>query len=263
MEIDRNESFVPMQMSEAIRALANAVNASVHAEYKGVFGFVGAAGVTPFASDVTDATSARKLLNKQLAPRGDRRAVLDFDAEANALALAPFSDAEKVGSASVKIDGEIGRKFGIDWFADDGVLTHAAGTASDTANFTITAKAASSGATSIALKSNTGSPTVKTGDIITIDGHTQSYVVTADETLNTTGVTVSINPALKADISNNTAVTIAPSHVVNLAFHRDAFALAMQPLSARHSGSFARQPDPVHDGCRDGYLPQAGNLPAI
>ncbi|WP_339852439.1 P22 phage major capsid protein family protein, partial [uncultured Nisaea sp.] len=64
MEIDRNESFVPMQMSEAIRALANAVNASVHAEYKGVFGLVGAAGVTPFGSDVSDATSARKLLNK-------------------------------------------------------------------------------------------------------------------------------------------------------------------------------------------------------
>ena len=232
MEIDRNESFVPMQMSEAIRALANAVNASVHAEYKGVFGLVGAAGVTPFVSDVSDATSARKLLNKQLAPRGDRRAVLDFDAEANALALAPFSDAEKIGSASVKIDGEIGRKFGIDWFADDGVLTHAAGSASDSGSFTITANLASGGATSVSLKSDTGSPTLKAGDIVSFAGHAQSYAVTADAVLDTGGVSVAINPALKADVAADAAVTVTPSHVVNLAFHRDAFALAMRPLSA-------------------------------
>jgi hypothetical protein len=232
MEIDRNESFVPMQMSEAIRALANAVNASVHAEYRGIYGLVGAAGTTPFGSDVTDATSARKLLNKQLAPRGDRRAVLDYDAEANALALSPFSDAEKVGSASVKIEGEIGRKFGIDWVADDGVLTHVAGSASDDGSFTITSNAASAGAASVALKSNTGSPELKAGDVISFAGHGQTYAVTADATLDGTGVTVALVPALKADVAANAAVTVTKSHVVNMAFHRDAFALAMRPLSA-------------------------------
>lgn len=50
MEIDHDESFVPMQMSEAIRALANAVNASVHGEYVGIYGYVGTAGVTPSAA---------------------------------------------------------------------------------------------------------------------------------------------------------------------------------------------------------------------
>ena len=92
---------------------------------------VGTPGQTPFVGSVQDATEARKLLNKQLAPRGDRRAVLDFDAEANALALPQFSDADKVGDSGVKIEGEIGRKFGVDWFADDGVVTHIAGSAAD------------------------------------------------------------------------------------------------------------------------------------
>lgn len=233
MEIDRNETFVPMQMSEAVRALANAVNASVHAEYAGVHGYIGTAGTTPFASDVSDATEARKLLNKQLAPRGERRAVLDFDAEANALALAQFSDAEKVGSAEVKIEGEIGRKFGIDWFADDGVPTHTSGTASDSGTYTITTAAAgTAGDTAVTIKSDVGTPTLVAGDVLSFAGHAQTYVVTAGATLGVTGVAVSVSPSLAANVANAAAVDVRASHIVNLAFHRDAFALAMRPLTA-------------------------------
>lgn len=233
LEIDTDESFVPMQMSEAIRALANEVNASVHAEYSGIYGYVGTAATTPFATDVSDATAARKQLNKQLAPRANRRAVLDFDAETNALGLPQFSDAEKAGSASVKIEGEMGRKFGIDWYADDGVVTHTAGTASDSGSFTVTTGAAgTAGDSAVTIKTNTGSPTLLVGDVISFAGHEQTYVVTADATLTVGGVPVSIVPALKANVADAAAVTVRASHVVNLAFHRDAFALAMRPLSA-------------------------------
>ncbi|NQW12229.1 MAG: hypothetical protein HQ481_20375 [Alphaproteobacteria bacterium] len=233
LEIDTDESFVPMQMSEAVRALANAVNASVHSEYSGIYGYVGAAGTTPFATDVSDATAARKQLNKQLAPRAGRRAVLDFDAETNALGLPQFSDAEKVGSASVKIEGEMGRKFGIDWYADDGVMTHTAGTASDSGSFTVTTGAAGlAGDSSVTIKTNVGSPTLLIGDVVSFAGHAQTYVVTADATLTVGGVAVSISPALKAGVADAAAVTVRANHIVNMAFHRDAFALAMRPLSA-------------------------------
>ena len=233
MEIDHDESFVPMQMSEAIRALANAVNATVHGEYVGIYGYVGTAGVTPFASDVSDATLARKLLNRQLAPRSDRRGVLDFDAETNALALAQFSDAEKVGSSSVKIDGEVGRKFGIDWFADDGVPTHVAGTASDDGTYTIaTGAGGTAGDQAVTLTSDAGTPTLVTGDVISFAGHDQTYVVTAGSGLTIGNTQVAISPALKSDVAPGASVTVRESHVVNLAFHRDAFALAMRPLSA-------------------------------
>jgi hypothetical protein len=233
LEIEADETFVPMQMSEAIRALANAVNESVHAEYRGVYGAVGTAGGTPFAADVSDATAARKLLNKQLAPRADRRGVLDFDAEANALALPQFSDAEKVGSATVKIDGEIGRKFGIDWYADDGVPTHTAGTAADSGSFAITAGAVGSvGDPTATLTSDVGAPTLVEGDVISFAGHDQTYVVSTGVGLSTGNTVVNLSPALKAAVSNGTAGTVQRSHVVNLAFHRDAFALAMRPLAA-------------------------------
>ena len=233
MEIDHNDSFRPMQMSEAVRALANAVNDSVHAEYTGIYGLVGAPGTTPFAGDVGDATAARKLLNKQLAPRGDRRAVLDFDAEANALALPAFSDAEKVGSAAVKIDGEIGRKFGIDWFADDGVRSHRAGSAADHSRFHLTlAAAAPAGAHAVVAASDSGAPSLVVGDILSFDGQAQTYVVTAASTLSGAGEAVSIAPALGQAVDAGTPVRVAGDHIVNMAFHRDAFALAMRPLTA-------------------------------
>ena len=114
LEVDRNEHFVPMQMSEAVRALANSINVSVQDAYTGVYGFVGAAGTTPFATSVAGATDARKVLNKQLCPRENRRMVLDFDAEAAALALPDFQRVNEVGGTGPKIEGELGRKFGFD-----------------------------------------------------------------------------------------------------------------------------------------------------
>lgn len=227
LEIDRNEHFIPMEMSEALRALANAVNADIFEEYKGVYGFTGTGGTTPFASTVNAATNARKVLHSQLAPRDNRRGVLDFDAEANALALAPFADAEKVGSNGVKIEGEIGRKYGIDWYADDAVPTHTAGAGASAVTI---GSAVAAGASSIDLTGG-NNVTLNKGDIFTIAGDTQTYVLNASVAVVSTGnVAASISPNLKADASSE-VVTLKGDHVVNLAFHRDAFAFANRPLA--------------------------------
>ena len=225
-EIDARKDFIPLEMSAAFEALAVAINTSVFAEYPGVYGYVGTAGTTPFGAgvEIHSATNARKVLNLQRAPRGNRKAVLDFDAEAYALALSQFSDAEKVGSSDVKISGEIGTKFGIAWNADDGVPTHTAGTgasiATDTAEYAI-------GVKTIVLQA-TGTGTVKVGDVFTIAGDDQNYVATG--ALGTiSGQTLLFEPGLKVAIgAANTAITLKATHVVNLAFHRDAFALAMR-----------------------------------
>src|SRR5262245_40750217 len=39
-QIDKNQSFFPMQAAESIRALANGINADIFQLYKSVFGFV-------------------------------------------------------------------------------------------------------------------------------------------------------------------------------------------------------------------------------
>ncbi|MDH5559419.1 MAG: hypothetical protein OEY59_01030 [Deltaproteobacteria bacterium] len=233
--ISANKDFLPLQMEEAFQALASKINQSVFSEYKGIYGYVGTAGTTPFGTgiEVKSATDARKLLNLQKSPREKRRAVLDFDAEAQALGLAPFSDAEKTGSSDTKITGEIGRKFGIDWFADDDVPTHSAGTVGGDGTTATVIKSATPHALAVKSLSVTVGATnglnLFQGDILTIAGDSQTYVVTADVSQSAgLDVSIAIEPGLKVALSGSEEIQCKQSHVVNLAFHRDAFALAMR-----------------------------------
>lgn len=223
-EVNRNEHFLPMQIGEGIKSLANYVNEQIHAQYTGIYGAYGTAATTPFASDVKGATRTRKLLNQQLCPKTDRRGVLDFDAEAQALELSPFADADKTMSAEVKLEGEIGRKYGIDWVADDAVTSHTAGTAASVQ----TADTGAVGDKTIAVDTGTGTYTV--GDIITFAGHTQQYVITA-AVADVSSATIAFEPGLVATVADDEAIA-APlaTHVVNMVFHRDAFAFATRPL---------------------------------
>jgi len=232
VEIDRNAHFMPMQMSEAVRALANDINGTILDKYKGVYGFAGAAGATPFTNDVTAATAARQVLNEQLAPRDNRRMVLDFAAEAKALALADFQRVNEAGDAGVKREGEIGRKFGFDIFTDDQVRTHTAGGSGTP----LVNGALSAGDTSVAIDGMTGTDGLVVGDVLTFAGHAQTYTVKTAGTTSAGAQTVTVAPAIKASVADNAAVTVKGDHVVNLAFHRDAFALAMRPLAQATSG---------------------------
>ena len=118
--MEANRGVIPMQASEAVKAIANDVNATLLGLGRKFYGIVGTPGTTPF-STVVDATNARKGLNRQLAPVNDRRIVLDPDAEAAALGLSGFADVSKSGDARPIIDGTIGRKYGFDWAMDQQV----------------------------------------------------------------------------------------------------------------------------------------------
>lgn len=244
-EIDANEHFLPMQLEEAIKALATVVNQHIIGKYKGtargVYGVAGDTyGTDPFGSTqgVSGATLARKVLNQQLCPKTDRRGVVDFACEANMLDLAAFSDAEKIMSAVVKMEGEIGRKYAIDWVADDDVPTHTAGTL-EAAGTAVSTNVAGNSYATITLTGGTGE-TLLLGDIISFAGDSQTYCVIAGTTgdysegVYTFGsdpdtVVVSVVPDIQVSVSG-AAVTKGDSHVVNMAFHRDAFAFATRPL---------------------------------
>ena len=120
--MEANRGVIPMQASEAVKAIANDVNATLLGLGRKFYGMVGTPGTTPF-STVVDATNARKVLNRQLAPVNDRRIVLDPDAEAAALGLSGFADVSKSGDARPIIDGTIGRKYGFDWAMDQQMPT--------------------------------------------------------------------------------------------------------------------------------------------
>lgn len=230
------DKFRGGQIQEAARALANKVNTDILAEYKSVYGYVGTAGTTPFATTTAAATDARKVLARQLCPKPNRKGILNADAEANALSLAAFQDADKAGTDITKMEGEIGRKFGIDWFMEDAAPTHTAGT------ITTGLIAKASTAVAAGLKTfvattaaSTGACALLVGDVIAIAGHTTTYVLTAAATQASaaTDVTLAFEPALERALVGSEAITVKASHVVNMAFHPDCFAFANRPVDGQ------------------------------
>jgi hypothetical protein len=239
-EIDPQAAFYPMQVSEAVRSLANQVNTDVFLLYKDVYGYTGTAGTTPFAigsgsfpNSPTDAINLRKVLNRQLAPPDNRRAVLSLDAEANALALPAFANFEQTGDQAVKIEGRMGRKFGLDWYYDQSNPTHTAGTIT-TGLIAKASTVVAAGVKSFAgtTAASTGAAALVAGDVIAIAGHTTTYVLTAAATQASaaTDVTLAVEPGLEKALAGSEAITVKASHVVNLGFHRDAFAFATRPV---------------------------------
>jgi|TARA_Y100000310_G_scaffold160700_1_gene160544 hypothetical protein len=228
-EIDRNRHFIPMQTAEAARALGNTADTFIHGKYTGVYGYVGTAATVPF-STVATTTNARKVLNTQLAPTTQRRIVMDPNAEDQALQLAAYSDLEKTGDIAVKIEGELGRKFGIDHFMSQNVQTHTTGTI-------VSAQVASTtaiGVSALGINGLTAGGTLVLGDVFTIAGDSQTYTInTAGTTtlVSTVAQNLSIDPPLKVIASATSVIQVKATHVVNLAFNRQAFAYVTRPIA--------------------------------
>jgi len=218
--------IIPMQASEAVKALANEIDNFLWGKYKSFYGFAGTAGTVPFATDLGEYLDARKVANEQLMPMEPRYMLIDTDAEANALGLRAFQDASFGGGSDVIVNGQIGRKLGALWAMTQNVPTHTAGTWTDAGTTTGTNAA---GQATVNLTGGTGSLLV--GDIITFSGaDTQTYtVLTATGTAPTTAITVS--PNLVTAKSSTETVTNKATHKVNLLIHRDAIAFAMAPLN--------------------------------
>lgn len=220
---------LPMQASEAVKAIANYVDSAVLAQYVNFYNYAGVAGTTPFATDTSEFLDARKALFNTLAPASPRYVLLGTDAEANALALRAFQDSGWRGDQEGIREGQIGRKLGSDWFVDQNIPTHAAGSASGA---TTDASGYAAGLKTVTLAS-AGTGNILVGDVITFTGDTQTYTVTSGDTDVSDGGTISFEPGLASAIAaSTTAIAVKASHVVNLAFHRDAIALATRPFAA-------------------------------
>jgi hypothetical protein len=226
------------QTAEAVKSLAQDINAFIFSRYPRVFGFVGTAGATPFASDVTGATNARAQLNRQTAPLTDRRLVLDVNAEANALALPAFAQAQAIGSAQTVLEGTMGRRYGFDVAMDQQVPTHvstplSAGNATANGAQAVNAGSQDGGRTgTVSINKATNASPLVAGDIISFAGDPNTYTVLAPVSLAVGNTTVAIAPALQVAKAGGELMTLRASHVVNLAFHRDAFGFVSRPLQA-------------------------------
>lgn len=238
-QIAAERDFLAPQADESVKALGNQIDSDVLGLYADVYNASGTAATTPFAVDETAwTTGARKLLNQGLAPMADRHVVLDEDAEANAISLEMFQSAAWSGSQETIREGEIGRKLGAFWWMNQSIPSHTVGTYAAGTALQLNANVAV-GATTCVFKDSGGSltGTIAEGDIFTIAGDTQQYVSNGTYTAASNLITItSFSPAAGTATSAGDAVTVVGSHVANLAFQRNAFALAYAPLAGSDFG---------------------------
>jgi len=229
-QLNVDENFVPGQMAQAIKALANAVDASVTAKFK-EFGYsAGTAGTTPFASEAALKTAwqkgARKILNANAAPLGDRVVTMDVDAEAELASLDMITDADRRGDTLGITEAFIGRKLGANWVMDQNVVTH---TSSGSTGYLVNQADVAVGDSSVTI--DTGSGTLTVGDSFTVAGDTQTYSVTSGGTTS-----ISFAPKAKVAWADNAAITVnGTNRVVNAAYHPLAIGLA--------TAQFENEPD--------------------
>ncbi len=242
---------IPMQASEAVKALANNVDSAILAKYKDIYGYAGVAGTTPFATDLSEFLAADQILNDQLSPMDPRYCIINSRAKANAMGLRAFQDASFRGDTAGIQRGDIGEKLGAFWALDQNVPRHTAGTITTG----LIAKASTVVAAGLktflgTTAASTGACALLVGDIINITGHTQTYVLTAAATQASaaTDVTLAFEPGLEIALAGSEAITVKSSHRVNLLFHRDAFVLASRPFAGADPmgiGQYQSQVDPV------------------
>jgi len=221
---------IPMQLSEAIKAIANTIDNYLWGlthNTDGFYGYAGVAGTTPFSTSLSEFLSVDQLAQEQLMDPDPRFMIINPAARANALGLRAIQDFSFKGDRSGLMYGEIGTIVNALWLMSQNVPSHTAGTASGA---TTDGSAYAVGIKTVTLAS-AGTGTILAGDIITFAGDTQTYVVvTGDADVSDAG-TVVFEPGLKVAIATAAvAITVKASHVMNLLLHRDAIAFAMAPL---------------------------------
>jgi P22 coat protein - gene protein 5 len=237
--LDNPESWISRQLDEAGRAIANAVDGSILQLYRSVPHRVGVAGTTPFSTSTLELQQAERTLIANVAPPGTRKLLLDPFAHTNALGLPGFQNAMAFGDNKVIKDGMITRALGFDWGYSQNVAQHTRGIATGAPT---TNGVQAAGTVNLLTTGWTVSVTniLRAGDIITIAGDANPYVVTADVSSNPAGnATVPISngfsqftPGLLIVCGATSVITVLASHRANLAVHPDFGAFASRKLAS-------------------------------
>lgn len=218
-----DQDWVSQLIKQGMRTLRNECEIDAALAIKvGASRAFGTAGTTPFASDLSALTNARKILQDNGAPLADLQFVGDTSAGLNLRNLGVIQNHYQAGTDEERRSGVLQRQFGFMPRESAGVGTHTKGTGS---GFLVNNGAGYAvGATAITV--DTGSGTILAGDVITFAGDTNKYVVASALASNV--VTIA-TPGLRVAVADNTAITVGNNYAANLAFERSACVGIMRP----------------------------------
>lgn len=230
------ERILQDQFAQAMRTLANEVEADLAAEYISASRAAGTAGQNPF-SDGTNfepdkLADTLKLLLDNGAPTSDLQLVIDTTAGAGMRKTPNLYKANEAGETALIRQGILNNLYGFNIRESAQVKRHTPGAASG--RLVNNASGYAVGATSIAF--DTGSGGFVAGDVVNFGSGTDLYVVPA--AASSSPVTLAA-PGLVAAIADDAAITVSAAYRANLAFARSALYLAARAPALPGAGDMA------------------------
>lgn len=208
-------------IKQAVRTLVNEMEKDVAIEAAvGSSRAFGTAGSTPFASDLTDAAHIKKILDDNGAPMGGRSLIIDSTAGVNLRSLTQLTNVGDAGTNMTLRQGELLNLFGFSIKESAGIYNVAQSSIEG-----VTLSAAEIGATELTIKAAT-SGSLKAGDVITIAGDDNKYVVAESNSSLSAGGKIKIaKPGLLHVVADDSSVTVVAASARNIAFTKNAIQL--------------------------------------
>lgn len=211
--------------------------------------FVGKAAVRGFArnnagtegtnpSTLAHLVAGRKILQDLGCPSAGRVGVLNTTAEASILQLSQVTSADYGAERPMGLrDAQMGRIYGIDWFADQNVTSHSRGTG---VAVLVDVYGGSQTGTSLIVDDSgvgTSTTTILAGTRFTVAGLSNTYTVIADATAVAGIATLQLDQALESSPADNATITYKTAATGNVVYKRDALGVAIVPPAALAIGS--------------------------
>jgi len=222
------------QLVQAMRALTNEIEADLAVEaYTNASRAFGTAGTTPFGSNFNEVAELRQILVDNGMPANDGQASLIVNtlAGTNLRQLAQLQKANEAGGVDMLRQGILLDLQGLGLRESAGIQSHTKGTG---ASYLVNDAASAIGDTTIAADGGTG--TILAGDVVTINGDTNKYVVNG---ALGGGSFVIGGPGLRLAAADDAAITVGNSYTANIAMHRRALELAIRAPAVPEGGDTA------------------------
>lgn len=228
------------QFAQAMRTLANEVDADLAGLYAGASRAHGTPGVTPFKDGIADAPMTRKILADNGAPLTNLQMVVDTTIGAYLRSNAQLTKANEAGSDATLRRGELLQLSGFSIRESAQIRAHEAGSVTGDA-LVNNAGGYGRGASVIAVD-GMSAVNLKAGDLLSLGG--SRYVLA--QPAAATPLTIAA-PGLMSPVADNAAVSVLGDYVPSLAFDRNALQLVARAPAMPEGGDEADDVTTVTD----------------
>lgn len=234
------ETIYGDQIAQAMRGITNQIETDLATEaYQNASRAHGTAGTTPFGSNFDEVAEVRQILLDNGMPVNDGRLSLVVNTAAGTKLrnLAQLQKANEAGSDAMLRQGALLDLQGFMLKESAGVQAHTKGgmTGADINN----GSGEAIGQTTLTFDGGTVNTTgFAAGDVITIAGDTNKYIVNTGST-STGGDIVIGGPGLRSAAADAAEITVGNSFTANVGLHQSAVELAIRALEKPFNGDAA------------------------